>query len=58
MEVARKDSKFFSNSRSQKWDAIKSCLLDWEIEKLLTSTFDNATAKDASLAHLKGRISD
>uniref|UniRef100_A0A3Q7I469 Uncharacterized protein n=1 Tax=Solanum lycopersicum TaxID=4081 RepID=A0A3Q7I469_SOLLC len=31
---------------------------NWKIEKLLTSTLDNATTNDASITHLKGRISD
>ncbi|KAH0781586.1 hypothetical protein KY290_001184 [Solanum tuberosum] len=38
--------------------AIESCLLDWGIENLLTVTLDNATANDAAITHLKGRISD
>jgi len=37
---------------------IEVCLLDWGIENLFTVTLDNATANDAAIRHLKGRIED
>ncbi|PHT55519.1 hypothetical protein CQW23_04005 [Capsicum baccatum] len=38
--------------------AIKSCLLDWEIKNLFTVTFDNASANDVAITHLKQKIGD
>ncbi|XP_019263737.1 PREDICTED: zinc finger BED domain-containing protein RICESLEEPER 2-like [Nicotiana attenuata] len=37
---------------------IEVCLLDWGIENLFTVTLDNASANDATIRHLKGRIED
>nr|XP_009631480.1 zinc finger BED domain-containing protein RICESLEEPER 2-like [Nicotiana tomentosiformis] len=37
---------------------IEVCLLDWGIENLFTVTLDNATANDAAIRYLKGRIED
>ncbi|KAH0681794.1 hypothetical protein KY289_019546 [Solanum tuberosum] len=37
---------------------IEDCLLGWGIENLFTVTLDNATANDAAIKSLKGRIED
>ncbi|KAH0669284.1 hypothetical protein KY285_023443 [Solanum tuberosum] len=57
-EEKEKLKELIKNQRETiaKW--IEDCLLGWGIENLFTVTLDNATANDAAIKSLKGRIED